>query len=281
MPAHLWQYSPLLEEYPEWLIQGPDGQPPTTYCYPDIRGVRFRAGWGDYALGQWKTIRDQTGLGSIWLDSYANFTHMIRTADRQVLLEQAEELFRFHARLSQMGYVVYTESTGTFGIPSAGFPALNLEATNPALPDPATRYGISSYLGHEGNDAKDQALNDLLTRGDYYYRCLAHKGPLWLSWPAFSKNPEVWEKIKRANQDYTGVVEHMNWRHTLPEDRGVEWTTPGGETVILFSFRQARYERPGMGKVYDVTAGRPVEVDQAGFVADPSHTYRISVGSKR
>ncbi len=275
MPAHLWQHSPLLEQHPEWLLQGPGGEPPTTYCYPDIRGVRFATGWGDYALGQWRKIREETGLGSIWLDSYANFTHMIRTADRAVGLEQAENLFRFHAQLSQMGYVLYTESTGTFGIPSTSFPALNLSAQHPTLPDPATRYNVSGYVGAGSDEAQDQALNDLLTRGDYYYRCLANKGPLWLSWPSFSKNREPWERIRQANQDYTAVVEHMHRRRTLPEDRGVEWTSAEAKTVILFSFRPARYERTGMEQVFDVTADQPVELADDAFGTLPSHTYEI------
>lgn len=275
--AHLWQYSPLIEQAPHWLIEGPDGQPPTTYCYPEIRGLRFRAGWADYAVEQWRKIREQTGLGSLWLDSYNSFTHNIRCADRRVYIEQTQDLFDFHARLSQLGYILYIESTGTFGIPAAGFPVANLDSPHPTGPDPMTRYGVSGYLGQRGNEKQDRAINDVITRGDYYYRCLANKAPCWLSWPTFSHTPDVHAKIGQANRDYNQVVRWMKYRRMLPDDRGVEWTNLEDRTRVLFSYRKGRYTCPGMTAAYDVTADQAVEVAGEGFMAEPSHTYRLTV----
>lgn len=273
--AHLWQHSPLFEQNQGWHIEGPNGQPPTTYCWPEIRGARFRMGYADYALGQWRTIREQTGLGALWLDSYRNFTHGIQTADRAVLLQQSEDLFRFHADLARLGYVLYTESTGTFGINAPGFPVANADTPSPAGPDPATRYGVSGYVGHEGDERRDRAVNDVITGGDYYYRSLANKSPCWLSWPTFAQTPERHAKIARANRDYVTVVGHMRLRTTLPEDRGVQWTDPAGGVRVLFSFAAGRHECPGATQVTDITTGRPVTITGAAFDAEPTHTYLI------
>jgi len=271
--AHLWQHSPLFEQNPGWHIEGADGKPPTLYCWPEILGARFRQGYADYALGQWRKIREETGLGSLWLDSYRNFTHGIRTADPNVLLQQAEDVFRFHADLAQLGYVLYTESTGTFGINAPGFPIANADTPSPSGPDPTTRYGVSGYLGHTGNEAQDNAANDVITGGDYYYRCLASKSPCWLSWPVFSQTPERHAKIAQANRDYVAVVEHMKLRRTLPDERGVEWTDPDAGVRVLFSFADGRHECAGAAEVLDVTTGQAVAIEDGGFVAEPMHTY--------
>ncbi|MCD6362324.1 MAG: carbohydrate binding domain-containing protein [Armatimonadetes bacterium] len=276
--AHMWQHSPLFEQYPTWWLEGAGGKPPTTYCYPDIRGTRFAGGWHDYAVGQWRKIRRQTGLGSLWLDSYRNFTHGINLADRRVAIEQARGLFRFHAALSQLGYVIYTESTGTFGIVAPGFPIANMDGPHPAAPDPMTRYGLSNYRGHEGNPKHDDVANDVITQGDYYYRSLANKAPAWLVWEVFKNTPERHAKIARANRDYCAVVDLMVRRRTLPKDRGVEWTNPDSADRVLFAYRAFEYRRDGLAAVFDVTAGRGILVTGAAFTTEPMHTYRVTVG---
>ncbi len=275
--AHLWQYSPLVET-PGWLIEGPNGGPPSNYCYPEIRGLRFTAGWADYAVEQWRKVREETGLGSLWMDSYNNFSHHINAADRKVYVEQAEELFRFHARMADLGYVLYIESTGTLGIPAPSFPIANIDSPNPGGPDPMTRHGVSGYMSHTGNEAQDRAANEVVTRGDYYYRSLACKSPCWVSWPTFGDTPEVHEKIGQANRDYCAVVEQMQYRRTLPDDAGVEWTNANDRSRVLFSFADARYECDGLRSAWDVTADEAMEIVGGGFVPQPTHTYKIEAG---
>jgi len=267
--AHLWRHSPLLEQNPQWLIIRPDGKP-YDGGYSDLRGVRFATGFADYALRQFKKVRDETGLGSLWLDSYAGFGARISSADRNIAIEQAQELFRYHGKLSQLGYIVYTEATGTFGIPACGFPVGNLDSLNPILPAPRTRYGLSNYVGD------DPDMNRVLVSGDYYYRLLANKAPCMLYWQHFKEMPEAHAKVARANHDYNRVVDRMKYRHTLPDERGVEWTNPDDSTRILFSYRKGRYSAAGITKAFDVTAGKAVELATDGFATEPSHTYRIT-----
>jgi hypothetical protein len=276
--AHMWEHSPLFEQHPNWWLEGADGKPPTTYCFPEIRGTRFAGGWHDYAVGQWKKIMAETGLGSLWLDSYRNFTHGINLADRRIAIEQAEGVFAFHAALSDLGYIIYTESTGTFGIVAPGFPIANIDSPNPAGPDPMTRYGMSNYRGHVGQEKQDNAGNDVITRGDYYYRSLANKAPCWLVWEVFKNTPERHARIAQANRDYCAVVDLMTWRHTLSEDRGVEWTNPDSADCVLFAYRAFDYRREGLTGAVDVTTGQDVPVANDVFTTQPTHTYRVAVG---
>ncbi len=275
--AHMWQYSPLFEKFPSWWLEGVDGKPPTGYCFPSIRGTRFQGGWHDYAVAQWTKIREETGLGSLWLDSYNNFTHGIRLADRRIAMEQAADLFDFHAALSQAGYVLYVESTGTFGITAPGFPVANVDSPAASGPDPMTRYGLSNYIGHELDEKRNQVVNDVITGGDYYYRSLANKAPAWVVWLPFEQTPERHEKVGQANRDYTAVVDLMTWRHTLPDDNGVWWDGPDGADDVLFAYRQFRHQVDGLISAIDVTSGEDVPVTENAFMAEAMHTYRVKL----
>ena len=273
--AHLWQHAPILKKNPDWLIQGPKGQPPTRYCYPGIRGVRFAAGYADYALRQFREVRDQTGLASLWVDSYSNFTHGIQCADRRVLLEQGAGLLKFHGALTRMGYRIYTECAASLGITSCGLPASNLDSAHPLLPDPSGRYGMSNYVG-PWIEQKEIALNRAVCRGDHYYRMLANKGPCMIYWYRFATTPGAHAKIARANHDYNAVVADMQWRRTLSRDRGVGWTNSRNARRIVFSYAASTYRCPPGAAVRDVTSGKPIVLSNGTFQTMPSHTYRIT-----
>ena len=277
--AHLWEHSPLFKENPSWHIRGPNGKPPTTYCYPTIRGAAFAEGFADYAVAQYRKVREQTGLDCLWLDSYCNFTHTIRCADRQFHLRQAEELFKYHGRLSQLGYNIYTESCGTFGVAAPGLPIGNLGTANPVLPEPYTRYSTSCYMGAAGTPSKEGTAIErvkAICAGDYYYRVLANKGSLMIYWKRFSEMKELHAKIASANRDYNAVVDDMIMRHTLPKGRGVEWSG-GRNGRLLFSFAEQTVRRAGLRRVVNVTTGKEEEVQGQAFAALPCYTYRLSL----
>ena len=282
--AHLWQHSRLFKEHPSWRIAGADGKPPTTYCYPTIRGASFPDGFADYAAKQYRHVRESTGLGCLWLDSYCNFTHNIRCADRGFHLRQAEGVFKHHGRLSRMGYNVYTESRGTFGVPACGLPIGNLGAGEPVLPEPYTRYHTSCYIGAGGTPSREgEAIERVraICAGDYYYRVLANRGTLMILWRYFKDMKESQAKIAQANRDYNAVIDHMHVRHSLPNDLGVEWSNPRNSDRVLFCYREHRCTRPRLSRVTDVTTGRDVPVIDGGFVATPQHTYRLTFAGRR
>lgn len=271
--AHLWLHSPLFKENPDWVMTGANGTPVNS-GYHDLLATRFAKGWAEYALKEYGRIHRETGLASLWLDSYYGFTVGSNCRDRRVTLEQAEEVFKYHGKLSQLGYTLYVEGTGSFGIPSNGAPIGNADSAIPALPPPHTRYGLSNYVGD------DEASTRLLVKGDYYYRLLANKAPIMLYWRRLKEIRDAHPRIASANRDYNAVVAKMARRHTLPDDRGAEWTNPEDSTRILFSYREGEYSRPGMHSVVDVTTDTPVTLEGEGrrtaFRALPYHTYRIT-----
>ncbi len=269
--ARLSQASPIFQGKQHWLLEGPGGQPPTSYSYPTVRACRMRGAWMPYALERYRAIRDATGLDCLWLDSYHNYTLGPSFADPRVALEQAEDLFRYHGELSRMGYRIYTEATGTMGVPSPGFPMAESFSDTPGLPDPMTRYRVSNYIGSE-------AAREALLDPGYYYRLLANQAPPMLSWLHLREHPEVHQEIARCNRDYVAVVRHMVRRRTLPDGRGVEWTDPAAGTRVLFAYRDFEHSAEDLGAVYDVTGDRDVPVEGGRFATEAMHTYRMARG---
>jgi len=275
--ARLSQASPIFKEHQDWLLKGPKGRPPTGYAYPTVRACRMRNGWMDYALPRIKKIREETGLAVLWLDSYANYTLWVTLADRRQALQQAEDLFIWHGKLSQMGFSIYTEAAGTLGVQSPNLHPANFNSPTPAMPDPATRYMASNYVASA--DPNATAIHRALFSGDYYFRLLANKGPCMVNWMTLKDDPAAQAKVALANKAYNDVVEEMVWRYTLSEDRGVEWIDPNNKgTRILFSYKRFRYARTGIQRATDVTTGKAVPVTDGGFAAEPMHVYRVTMG---
>jgi len=67
----------------------------------------------------------------------------------------------------------------------------------------------------------------------------------------------------------------MAWRHTLPDECGVEWTNPDNSDRVLFSYRGFDCRREGLTAVVDVTTGEDVPVTAGAFTTQPTHTYRL------
>jgi hypothetical protein len=68
-PAHLWCESSIFKAHPDWEIKGPNGKPPTMYCWPTLRGVDLTTPHSDYFVESVRGIRSRTGLDGLWLDS--------------------------------------------------------------------------------------------------------------------------------------------------------------------------------------------------------------------
>ncbi len=266
--ARLSQDSPIFAEKQAWLLQGPGGAPPTTYSWPTVRACRMSAGWMDYALAQYRAIRDATGLDCLWLDSYHNYTLRPRFTSNEIAIEQARDLFAYHGELSRMGYRISTEATGTMGIPAPGMPVAGDATDEPALPDPTTRYRLSSHLGSPA--AREAVLDPA-----YYFRLLANQAPPMVSWLMLRERPDVHEAIARANRAYTAVVEQMIERTTLADGCGVEWRDPAAGARVLFAYEAFRHPCEGATQVRDVTDDRDVALDEGAFAAEPMHVYLL------
>jgi len=90
-------------------------------------------------------------------------------------------------------------------------------------------------------------------------------------------DPAALKRIDQANRDYVDSLSDMKVRTLLSDDRGVEWANPKTATRILFSYQKARYVRLGLQQAHCVATNKPVMVENGAFIAQPSHTYRITV----
>jgi len=274
-PGHLWTKTPLFKERPEFLLKGRGDEPPTTYCWPDITGVDLTGPWFGYAIGKLKGIRERTGLGGFWLDSYINFTHGVKCATRELEIRQAEAIVRFHAAIQQLGYVTYTEASSDFGIKSNGFPVGGLDAPEPTWPAPDEFADTSPYLGG-WREEREIRLAEGLMEGDRYFRYLANKCVPFVYWRRFRDRPEWHAKLTQANRAYNAVVSFMDKRQLLPDDKGVVWTSADGRTRVLFAFEPQRLDAPAGCKAFLAPEMTPVALDgRQGLEVERGKVYVV------
>jgi hypothetical protein len=271
-PGHLWCNASIFKAHPDWELRGRDGKPPTTYCWPTLRGVDLTTPYADYFVESVRGLRERTGLDGLWLDSYASFTHFIETADPQFPLRQGEALWRIHGRLHELGLVTYVEGNACFGVKSVNFP-WNGDLEHPAFADPATLENCSPYSG-PGSGPGTEAKAAYLAEGDHYYRLLANKCCVFVYHDAFCDQPGALERIGRANRDYNAVVASMQRRVVLPGDQGVQWDCDG-VPAVLFALSDFDYRLPNLVAASDVTTGRRIDALSGALSAEKQHTYLL------
>lgn len=274
-PGHLWGRTPLFEKHPEFRLRGRDGKPPTTYCWPDIAGVDLTGPWFDYAIDKLKGIRERTGLGGFWLDSYTNFTHNVKCANRELEIRQAESLTRFHAAIQALGYVTYTEASSNFGIKANGLPVGGLDSPTPSWPAPDELYDTSPYVGG-WKEEYEIRLAEGFVRDGWYFRALANKCVPFVYWRRFRDRPEWQQKLRPANRVYNAVVPYMHRRRLLADQAGVLWTSADGETQVVFAFRSHDLELPGRHQALlapDLESVRPITAGRLRL--EPGKTYLV------
>lgn len=273
-PGHLWCNSSVFKAHPDWELRGRDGNPPTPYCWPTLRGVDLTTPYADEFLKRVRALRERTGLDGLWLDSYASFTHFIQTADPQFPMRQGEALWRIHGRLHQLGLVTYVEGNACYGVKSVNFP-WNGDPQQPVFADPVTLENCSPYTG-PGSGPGTETKAAYLAEGDHYYRLLANKCCVFVYHDAFRKQPDALERIGQANRDYNAAVDSMQRRVLLPDDQGVQWNCQG-VAKVLFAFRSFDYRLSGLEAATDVTTGRRLDGLAGALPAEKQHTYLLRV----
>ena len=256
-PAHLWSQADIFKQHPERELKGANGQPPTSYCWPTLRGVDLTGDHWQYFVDSVRGLHERTGLDGLWLDSYCSFTHFITTEDPQFPLRQGDALFRLHRELHRMGLVTYVEGCACFGIKSNGLPCRQ-DDDGPAFPAPDTFYDSSPYYGPAS--AQDEAVYARYLGGeDHYYRYLANKCCPFIYYEGVKEIPGALDRVARANRDYNAVVRYMERRVLLPDDQGVLWQCEG-RPKVLFAFRAGELSLPGVALATEVGSGRKLPV---------------------
>lgn len=258
-PGELSTKSPVLKEHPEFVLKGREGRPVTTYSWPDVTAVDLTGPWIDYALSHLRHIREATGLDGFWLDSYVNFTHAISCATRELEIAQAAALPRYHAEIQELGYITYTESSSDFGIKGNGLQVGGLDSPDPNWPVPEDFVDTSPYTGSWSTD-NEVRLAEGLAEGDRYFRYLANKCAPLIYWRRFRDRADWLQKLATANLAYDSVVQHLDQRQLLPDDRGVKWISADGQTRVFFAYRAQSLAVPAGAKLLRMPEMKPASV---------------------
>ncbi|NIA16604.1 MAG: hypothetical protein GWP08_21310 [Nitrospiraceae bacterium] len=274
-PAHLSNSSGLLQEHPDWIAWRRNGTP-ADYDWGDITGTSLRSGYYDYAVDRYRHLREATGFGGIWLDSFLTFgvTTDFREAQPRPQLDRVLQLER---ELVKMGVTeIHLEGCGPFGLSTCGYPAEpyeygnlvdRLKAIGRAQRIRGREYGLYRYLA------------DNLVEPGSYYRALAAKGAIGVFNLRVIDRMDAKDRrqIVQANRDYVRVVDRMERRQLIGSPKtwnGVAWTRSGARERILFAFGRFHYP-PGDGaRIEDITSGVSNRAPRT-FLTEPWHTYVI------
>lgn len=271
-PAHMWWEGDILKQHPEREIKGVNGQPPTGYCWPTLRGMDLTGDQWQYWIDSVRGIRQRTGLDGLWLDSYCSFTHFITTPDPEFPLRQGDALFRLHRELHRLGMVTYVEGNAVYGIKSVGLPCAHDDQGQPVFPAPETSYDTSPYYGPAS--AQDEVMYaQYLGSGDHYYRYLANKCCPFIYYERMQEVPGALERVAAANRDYNAVVQYMERRLLLPEGHGVLWLYQG-KPRVLFAFTAGNVALPGVVTATEVRSGRNIACS-GRLRLSPATTYLL------
>lgn len=109
------RYSPIWKEHPDWLLREANGDP-WDAKYDVLWAGRMRSGYGQHLEESVKTVKDETGLDSIFWDSYQNLGVTCVDWLGPDKAPQADEIFRMQARLQEYGFKQRCEIVTIFGV---------------------------------------------------------------------------------------------------------------------------------------------------------------------
>ncbi len=262
--------SPVWEQHPEFVIPGPGGGRARTYFSPWGWPGYLPASFADFTLERLADARKRTGLNGLWMDSYADASHLLDTSPFSLSVHQADALLPWQARIEAAGLYTYCEgSPHAIGYPSSGGWSLH---EDPTRFRPEIWYKMAPYL-QQASGPKPTALARFLAdpQQRWYYRMLANRCCPILDMGHFGNDSTAMELIARANRDFNAVSELMTRRRLLPG--GVEWSADAGGAV--FAFEKMSYRVPQDMVVRDVTAGRELRPHQGEVTIEAYHTCRI------
>jgi hypothetical protein len=263
-PAHLSTSSPLVQENPDWVAWRAKGEPARAYNnYTNLVGMSLRRGYFDYAVGQYRKLRQLTGFDGVWQDSYLTFG-IITDFSEPAPYPQLDEAIELTKKLQEMGCTeIWMEGSGLFGLSSIGFG-----------PD-----RIGGILGREYN--RYYYLTDPIDNKfepESHFRALASKSVIKIKdISQFEDLPEgARERISSANFAYMEVLPYMKRRRLIGSGdtwSGVEWFDEKGENRVLFSFEPMEWKVPEGVKILNVQGKKEFVSDNGIVKAAPWQIY--------
>lgn len=258
--AYLANNSPLLKEHPDWIVDGESR-------FSGLTCVRWTPEYQDYFLKRAKSIRDNTGLDGLWMDSFSHAFDRVELTDTT---PQANGFLKVVSELQKYGYIIYSEAMSPFGLFSAEMHLANVVREKG---HEHYAYGTSRYYIGPPNplDFPGRVPLDEVNFFKYY----ANKAAMILEHDRIKENREIELNLKKLNHGYNRTIDFMEKRHLLSKDRGVEWRNSKNDDLILFAYTCFSYKVEKNRIVYEV---RPEGLEKTGedtFTTKPSSIYWI------
>jgi hypothetical protein len=271
---HLSRRSPIYKDHPDWLLKQPGGQPYDA-DYKVLWTGRMRSGWGAELERQALAVRLDTGLDSIFWDSYHNLGVTAIDWGAPDKAPQADEIWRMFGRLQAAGFASQRpECVTIFGCGQGAFYGFDNDAFRRRL-----------WSDTEANDDIFALIDNVVgffTDGDAvasgrltverYFWMAAHRvlpnlsANPWAAQPS-AQHPRLpggphAEAIGRINRAYLAALprmvrprlavdaSHVLW-HDAADRQAVVWALADGSVPVL-----AATARTAAGAAAEIHGGR-------------------------
>jgi len=259
--------APILREHPEYALTHANTKPYSGgYGHNCLAGINWNSGARQWVLDDLQRWHEE-GLRWLWLDSWSNIACLSHdfAGDFSPMQEKAAEVI---GDLYRIGYRDFRfEGVSPFGTTGYG------------IVDP-----MSDYQGHVVEGVVGQ--NDFGKRIGHEYMAWnegldVHAHP---SRPAEELRAYAFRYMANRSLNlidyidiptYNALRDRLDKRHLLPDDRGVQWTSPNGDA--LFAYQAFDHPLPRGATVMRLCAGKPERIDCADDTprTEPWTAYRI------
>ena len=263
----LSKYSPVWKKHPDWLLREANGDPwdgnyQTNWC------GRMRGGYGKEFFRQIKQVKADTGIASIFWDSYQNLGVTCVDWKGPEKAPQAEEIWKMQAKLQKMGYKQRCEVVTIFGVTAVGMYGFENDKFRRRLWSDTVRNDEAFALldCSPAFFTNGEVLqNDRLSPAMYFWlaghRSVTganarpwgaphdpdHAGPHW-------PGGKLSKEYARVNHLYNAVLPHMQRLRVVAGGTHSLWLNKRNEPSVIWAFRDATVKYAG--PVLDVETGK-------------------------
>ena len=282
------KFAPIWKEHPDWILREANGDP-WDANYQILSCGRMRSPFRNHILAEIKKVKDDTGLDSIFWDSYQNLG--VTCVDWQApdKAPQADEIWTLQAELQRYGFKQRAEVVTIFGVSQV------------------------ALYGFEGDQFRRRLWRDTVRNDDAFALldtspCFFTDGdpftadrlsPTFYFWLAGHRavpilNARPWDKpldpshaghslpggalaehYARVNRLYNAALPHMHRLRLTPHGDCTLWLDAGGQPSVLWAFRDGQIEFTG--EAADLETGRRLDAERTlRFIG--GKVYRLRSG---
>jgi Melibiase len=281
----LSKHSPIWKKHPQWILREANGDP-WDGNYQSLLCGRIRGGFGEYLEQSIRKVKDDTGLDSIFWDSYQNLGVTCVDWQGPDKAPQADEIWVMQARLQRYGFKQRCEVVTIFGVSQVGMYGFDADEFRRRLWDDTVRnddafalFDCSPGFFTTGDPFTAEKL-----KPDYYFWLAAHRAiPNMGAYPwNFSEDSgrdtsslpggSLVQEYAAVNHQYNSALPFMHRLRVTEGGHYTLWLDQENQPAVVWAFRNVQV--PFSGWVTEIRGGERQNASGT-FTAEAGKVYLL------